>query len=57
MITVNFCDLFHHRPVTSVHTPKAIWVALVKTEETYEQGTNTTKNTRLFREWQTVQRD
>ena len=41
MITINLCDLLYHRPVTNVHTPKAVWIALVKIGGTNEKGTKT----------------
>ena len=37
MITINSHDLFYHRPVTNVHTAKAVWVALVKIGGTNEK--------------------
>lgn len=40
MITINLCDLLYHRPVTNVHTPKAVWIALVKIEEPMRRGQN-----------------
>ena len=41
MITINSHDLFYHRPVTNVHTPKAVWVALVKIGGTNKKRTKT----------------